>query len=194
MRSSIISVINCIGGITIIQYLYKNTSYLFNNWWSISIAVLIFALLSAVVLHQKVLLAIGATGTVLFLTEVTSKIIVEFFNKDISLIGNITISLICIILISILVEILTSSNMSIINYVFDCLIGIVAVSLYHWLIPMIADATNLPLIKTWCIPIVLIIFFVLVICINFKANLRNENINTHTALAGNDENDEVEDY
>ena len=192
MRTSFISAINVIGGCSFLQYFYNKipTSVVFNNWLGIKLIIFLFALLGALVLHQKILLCIGGAGSYLFFTDLTSSIIKNISKKDISLLVNLLIGFIVLILLSMLIEFATCSHLTITNLLIDGVLSIVAITLINWLMPIIAKMTNLQLLNTWSTPCILIIFFVLIICINFKANYKNENLITESHLQNMDKNED----
>lgn len=192
MRASFISAINVIGGCSFLQYFYNKipTSVVFNNWLGIKLLIFVFALLSAFVLHQKILLSIGAAGSYLFFTDFLLTLVQDISKKDISLLVNLLISFIIFILLSMLIEFATCSNITIANLLIDSVLSIVAIILINWLMPIIAKITNLQLLNTWSTPCILIIFFVLITCINFKANYKNENLITESHLQNMDKNED----
>lgn len=192
MRASFISAINVIGGCFFLQYFYNAipTSVVFNNWLGIKLLIFVFALLSAFVLHQKILLSIGAAGSYLFFTDFLLTLVQDISKKDISLLVNLLISFIIFILLSMLIEFATCSNITIANLLIDSVLSIVAIILINWLMPIIAKITNLQLLNTWSTPCILIIFFVLITCINFKANYKNENLITESHLQNMDKNED----
>ena len=193
MRSSFMAAINCIGSITILQYFYLNFPTLFSNWWVLSLAIIILALLSAIVLHFKTFLAIGASGTSIFLISIKDNVFSNVIHKELTLFENIAITLIIVILIAIIIELLVSTSITVYNIIFDIIIAILIIALISWLAPMISESLGITAINTLALPIILLVYFISIICINFRASYRDSKISTKSKISDDEsESEEVE--
>lgn len=150
------------------------------NWaWNASIAILILGILSTLVLHHRLFLAIGSAGTTMFLLNIKDTLFSDILSKNILFI----ISIIIIMLVAMLTEYLVSTRITIFNIFFDIIIAVLTLFFVDRF-----SASN-----SWVLPIGLLIFFILVICFNFDANYRNDKITTESKLFSSDSEDDSED-
>lgn len=165
MKNSFKSVFMFIGLLTLYDYITKNIE---PNFW-ISIALLIFsAIVEALAIKFKALIAIGSTGTMIFLIEIEERISVELLEfTEINTISMILFPFVALFFIVLFTEILANEKMfSMSNLIFDYIIGIVAIMSY-WLLQNYFEDTFL----YWSMPLIMLIYYIIIIYVNFQAEI-----------------------
>ena len=189
MRSSFMALITCIGSITIMLYIFANYTF---AWWVAPLALVLAGILTMLVLHVKEILSIGSAGLSMFLLNFKDDIFSNVIHKELSFVGNIVITFAIIVLVTIVTEILVSSDFTAYNMIFDIILAVLAVAIILWICPLMYETFKISYIDILALPIILFIYFILIIMINFKANFRHSKVVTESKLEENISSDSEE--
>lgn len=182
LRSSFMALITCIGSITIMLYIFANYTF---TWWVGPLALILAGLLTMMVLHVKEILSIGSAGLSMFLLNFKDDIFSNIVHREPSIVENIVITLAIIVFVTIITEILVSSVFTTYNIIFDIILAVLTVAIILWLCPLLAETFNISHINILASPIILFIYFILIILVNFKGDLRDYKVVTKSTLKEN---------
>ena len=180
MRSSFMAMITCIGSITIMHHIFAN--YSFAWWWIEPLAIVLTGILTMLVLHVKEILSVGSAGLSMFLLNFKDDIFSNIVHRELSLVENIAINFAIIVLVTIVIEILVSCPFTAFNIIIDIVLAVLTVAFILWIFPLLAETFNISHIDILGSPIMLFVHFMLVILINFKADLRDYKVVTDSKL------------
>lgn len=174
------ALITCIGSITIMHHIFAN--YSFTWWWVEALAIVLIAIITILALHVKEFMSFGSAGLSMFLLNFKDDIFSNIVHRELSLVENIVITFAIIVLVTIITEILVSSAFTAFNMIFDIILAVLTVAIILWICPLLSETFNISHINTLASPIMLFIYFILIIMINFKADFRDSKVVTESKL------------
>lgn len=174
------ALISCIGSITIMHHILKN--YSFTWWWIEPLAILVISIITMLALHVKEIMSLGSAGLTMFLINLKDNIFSDIVHKELSLVENILITFVIIVTITIFTELLVSSTFTAFNIIFDIILAVLTVAIILWICPLLTETFNISHINILASPIMLFIYFLLIIMINFKADFRDSKLVTESKL------------
>ena len=180
MRSSIMALITCIGSITIMHHIFTN--YSFTWWWIEPLAILLIGIITMLALHVKEILSLGSAGLTMFLIALKDNVFLNIVHRELSIVENLAITFAILVIVTIITEILVSSTFTAFNIIFDIILAVLTVACILWICPLLAETFNISHINILASPIMLFIYFILIIMINFKGGLRDYQVVTTSEL------------
>lgn len=174
------ALITCIGSITIMHHIFTN--YSFTWWWIGPLAIVLIGIITMLALHVKEFMSVGSAGLCMFLITLRDNVFLNIVHRELSIVENLSITFAILVIVTIITEILVSSAFTAFNIIFDIILAVLTVAIILWICPLLAETFNISHIDILASPIMLFIYFMLIIMINFKGNLRDSKVITTSEL------------